>query len=430
MFFQKSFAVLSLILLAVCGKTQDTLKLTRLESEALFLQQNLLLIAEKLEISKADALVLQARLWPNPTFTLDQVNFWATPGQTGGQEVSPPFFGNFGRNQQVGAEIEQLILTGRKRSKLVALEQINSEKAQHYFEELVRNLKFEFRQKMTELQFLEQNSRNYQRQLAVLSQLITGYDRQVKEGHIPRGELIRLKALQLELLRNLNETAQSQNEARKQLQLWMRVPATTHLMLTDAVLARPAGPVSALPMAEIAEEARQNRPDLSAAIKEVSFARKQIDYEKAQRVPNVTLKAAYDRNGNTMLNFFGFGAALDLPLFDKNQGNIKYAQHEAEQARTLLDYQTQKVESEVIVAYQNLKNALELRAQIDDDYETALDEMLAAYTKNFTERNVSLLEFLDFMDAWLENKQIILNSEKSVYDKIEELNYAVGRDVL
>lgn len=42
--------------------TQDTLVLSIKECEAIFLKENLLLIAEKLEISKAEAMVLQARL--------------------------------------------------------------------------------------------------------------------------------------------------------------------------------------------------------------------------------------------------------------------------------------------------------------------------------------------------------------------------------
>ncbi|RME18937.1 MAG: hypothetical protein D6799_02310, partial [Bacteroidetes bacterium] len=68
---------------------QDTLKLSREQCEAIFLKENLLLLAEKLEISKAEAIKLQASLWPNPNITLDEINLWTTQKQLGiwGQEL-------------------------------------------------------------------------------------------------------------------------------------------------------------------------------------------------------------------------------------------------------------------------------------------------------------------------------------------------------
>lgn len=406
---------------------RDTLKMDREECEMRFLKENLFLIAGKLYIPKAEAVAQQARLWPNPHFTLDQINLWATPGQTGGQEVVPPLFGDFGRNRQFGAEIEQLILTGRKRSKLVAVEQVNVEKAARYFEELLRNLKIDFRKTLTQLQYLQRTGWIYENQLDAVTRLLRAYERQVNEGYIPRSELVRLRALQLEIARNINSLELEKNSVQNELRLWMRVSPESYLIVTDEDFLRIPEALPALP--EIMETARQNRPDLDAALLEETRALRQIDYEKAKRTPDITLKGAYDRNGNTMLNFFGIGASLSLPLFDRNQGNIKHAQLEAQQAQTLLAHQNEKVESEVVLAYQNLTGTLDFFSKIEDGYEDSLDELLQAYTRNLINRNVSLLEFLDFTDAYLKNKTILLGALKSVNDKIEELNYAAGTDV-
>ncbi len=409
---------------------QDTLRLTKEECEASFLRENLLLIAEKLQITKAEARLQQAKLWPNPHFTLDQVNLWATQGQTGGEEAVPPLFGNFGRNQQFGAEIEQLILTARKRGKLVALEQVNIEKASRYFEDLLRNLKIEFRKNLTDLQHLQLSEKIYENQLSSVTRLLAGYRRQVEEGNIPRSEFIRLKALELEIFKNLNDLHQRKNETQKELRQWMRIDPTAFLVIQEESFLRKQEPAAALALQEITEEAKQNRPDLHAAALGETYALRQIDYEKAKRTPDITLKGMYDRNGNTMLNFFGFGASIDLPLFDRNQGNIRHARIEAQQARKLMEYQTENVENEVTLAYRNLISALAMASRIEEGYERSLDDLLAAYTRNFASRNMSLLEYLDFMDAYLHNKRTILDTQKSVNDRIEELNYSIGRDIL
>ncbi|EPB65472.1 hypothetical protein ANCCEY_15464, partial [Ancylostoma ceylanicum] len=51
---------------------QDTISLSKQECEGVFLKENLLLIAEQLKISQAEALVQQAKLWPNPSFSMDE----------------------------------------------------------------------------------------------------------------------------------------------------------------------------------------------------------------------------------------------------------------------------------------------------------------------------------------------------------------------
>ncbi len=428
------FCFLYIFLGIVCGTgkalAQDTLELSRQDCEAIFLKENLLLIAEKLEVPKAEAVVQQARLWPNPNFTLDQVNLWATKGQTGGREAVPPLFGNFGRNQQFGFEVQQLIQTARKRSKLVAVEQVNADKASLSFDELLRNLKVELRKNLTNLQYLQLREEIYLKQLASVSQLMKAYQAQADQGFIPRSEVIRLKALELEITRNISEIARQNNEAQKELRLWLRLPPATRIRLNDAGFVRDIDSLRRYTIAEIEQQAKLSRPDLQTAMLEETRVRRLIDYEKARRVPDLTLKGTYDRNGNTMLNFFGFGVVMDLPLFDRNQGNIRQAQIQADQSRKLTEYKSSEVENEIALAYSNLLNALELASKIDRDYEAALDDMLLAHTRNFTNRNMSMLEFLDFLDAYLENKQIILEARKSVNDQVEELNYCVGRDLL
>lgn len=411
-------------------RAQDTLRLTKAACEAKFLSENLLLLAEKLEIPKAEALVQQARLWPNPQFTLDQVNLWATPSQTGGNEVVPPLFGNFGRNRQFGAEIEQLILTARKRGKLIAVEQVKADQSLAYFEELLRNVKLELRKHLIELQHLQLRETTYQKQLEAVRQLLTAYQRQVQEGHIPRSEYVRLKSLELEILKSMNDLEQQKNESQSAIRQWANIPADRFLIVSEDGFRIPTAALPKVNFPEVMEEAKQNRPDLRASLLDHTLALKQMDYEKARRTPDLTIKGTYDRNGNAMLNFFGLGASIDLPVFDRNQGNIRRAGIVADQAQKVSDYQTRKVENEVSLAYRNLLSAYHIASRIEEGYEDALDNMLGAYTKNFSNRNLSMLEFLDFMNAYLDNKQTILETYKSVNERLQELNYAVGRDLL
>lgn len=421
--------ILILFLFSLSAKAQDTLELSREQAEAVFLKENLLLIAEKLNISQSEAMVLQAKLWPNPSFTFDQVNFWATDAQTGGQEVIPPL-GGIRPNQQFGFGIEQLILTAGKRKKLVALEQVSVEKSKQYFEDLLRNLKIEFRNQLTALQYLQFSRNIYQNQLNSIKQLTQAYKRQVEQGNVPQGEYIRLKALELEIAKNINELSKEVNEAQKELKLLMRLPATAQLEISDDGYVKDTEQFKQLALNEIIEQAKTHRPDYKIAQLEETYFNNLYAYEKAQRVPNLTLSTAYDRGGNAMLDFVGFGVTMDLPFFNRNQGNIKYAQIGIEQSKILYQQMTLNIENEIVLSFQNFTNAIAFLEEIEPDYEATLDGLLISYTKNFTDRNISMLEYLDFLEAYLENKKIILEAGKDVNEKAEELNYSVGMDLI
>jgi len=422
--------LLTFFFLTSNSRAQDTLRLGKMECEGIFLRENLSLMAEKLNIPQAEAMVQQAKLWPNPSLTLDQVNLWATKRQTLGQEVSPPLFGNFGRNQQFAIEIEQLIQTAGKRKKLIALEQVSVAQSEQYFEDLLRNLKLEFRKQLTQLQYLQFNKRIFQQQLGSIGELTQAYEQQVSHGNVPKGEYIRLKAQQLEIAKNINVLNKEANEAQKQLKLLMHLPPDSELIIKDEGFSKQLGSADTLGLNKLLSKANENRPDLKLSKLEEDYYHKLYTYEKAQRVPDFSLIGSYDRNGSTMLDFVGFGVAMDLPIFNRNQGKIKHAQLAQAKANLLAQQSTHSIANEIALSYQNFLNAINFRQGISADYESDLDKLLISYTENFKNRNIGMLEYLDFMDAYLDNKKTILDAIKEVNDMAEELNYAVGNDVV
>jgi cobalt-zinc-cadmium efflux system outer membrane protein len=414
------------------AKAQDTLTLSRDQSEARFLKENLLLIAEELKISQSEALVIQASKWPNPTIEIDEVNLWATQKQLGvfGDELQGFNGGNFGRNQQLSFSIEQLIQTAGKRKKLIALERVSVEQSKQYLEELLRNLKIEFRNQMTSLQYLQSSRSIYQNQRRSIRQLTQAYQKQVEQGNVPQGEYIRLKALELEILKNLNELENEVIKAQKELKLLMRLPADTYLEITEKNAQNNLAQWQQLTISELINKAKNHRPDYKLAKLEESYFSHLYEYEKAQRTPDLTFSAGYDRGGNFMYNFVGFGLSMDLPFFNRNQGNIRYAKIGREYSQLRQQQTEVTIENEILLSYQHLSNAIAFLEEIEEGYDRTLDTLLASYTRSFSERNLSLLEYLDFVDAYLQNKKIILDADKEVKERTEELNYTLGTDLI
>ena len=406
-------------------QAQETLKISREDAETMFLQNNLLLISEKLNIESQKAEVIQARLWPNPEFSISEINLW----KNSTVEPSPPFLGNFGRNQQIAFELQQLIQTAGKRKKLIALEEVDVSKAEQYFEDLLRGLKLELRNQLTELQYVQQSIKVHQNLIDNISTLTNAYQNQLNKGNISKAEYVRLKAQELEIQKEILELTRESNEIQKELKLLLRTNPTVSIEITDDGFVKDTRPYQSVFIEQAVENAKENRPDYKLALLEEEYSNKLLSYEKAQRIPDLTFGVNYDRNGNTMLDFVGFGVSFDLPFFNRNKGNIKKAQISIENAKVQKEQTVLTIENEIFLSYKSLQQAIDFLNKIDTDYEADLDLLLGNYTKNFTSRNVSMLEYFDFMDAYLNNKRIILEARKEVNQKAEELNYSLGKDL-
>jgi cobalt-zinc-cadmium efflux system outer membrane protein len=406
-------------------KAQETLKLSRVEAETLFLQNNLLLISEKLHIESQKAEVIQAKMWHNPEFSISEINLW----KNSTVESSPPFFGNIGRNQQIAFELNQLVQTAGKRKKLIALEEVDVLKAEQYFEDLLRGLKLELRNQLTQLQYVQQSIKVHQNLIEIITILTNAYHNQLNKGNISKAGYIRLKAQKLEINKEILELARQSNEIQKELRLLLRIKPGVNIEITAEGFVKDPKSYRAIFVEEIIERAKQNRPDYKLTLLEEEYSGKLFSYEKAQRVPDLKLGMNYDRNGSTMLNFLGVGVAMDLPFFNRNQGKIKQAQISIENAKVWQQQTVLTIENEVSLCYKSLQQAIDFLNNIETGYEADLDLILENYTKNFSSRNVSLLEYFDFMDAYLNNKKIILEARKEVNQSAEELNYSLGYDL-
>ncbi|MDM1520547.1 TolC family protein [Myroides odoratimimus] len=426
MFKNTLLAILSTFVLSTYAQDSSvkTLMLSKEEAEALFLEQNLELIAKNLEISQAEAQLLQAKLWPNPTFEVSEINFWKTTDI----EEQPKLIGNWGEAQQYAFRVEQLIQTGGKRRKTIDLQKLTIEEKQQEFESIIRELKLELRGNLSNLQILQEQQKIYEKQIESTKSLISAYKNQLDQGNISQAQYIRLKAAELQFKKELVNINKELEEAIKDFKNFINIGNSTLVVITDKLVA-PEKEVSELELENWIITAQEQRPDALKSKTLEKQSEKRLEIEKAQRVPDITLGVDYDRGGNIMRDFVGFGISFDLPIFDRNKGGIKEAKIDIELAKLDTQSKLNEIANDIVEAFRNYYHAEQLYKDIDSEYEQQLDQLLEAYLKNFQKRNVSLIEYLDFVEAYIENKTILLETKKDLNDHFEKLQYAVGQDL-
>lgn len=409
------------IVIAFVGPQVQAQTYSLQELEEIFLQKNAQLIANKYNIAKADALIVQEKLWQNPTFAISEVNLWSTYNV----EKLPNLFGKYGKNQQISLELEQVIETAGKRKKRVLIKELEKQNAVLGYEELLRELKRELRVSYYSLNRIKQVETRLISFVELFRQMDAQYKRQVALQNISKVDFYRV---QTELLGLEKELIELKNEEYSHLNIIRILTNLTDLEPDQiAILSTNSLNKENIP-ANILELAKQQNIGILLQQNEIKNAEYQWKLEKSQRVPNLAVQMNYDRGGNIMPDFVGFGVSFDLPVFNKNKGNIKAAKFSIEQEtanKTVLENQLEQNIMTNISQLNRINSSLEnWTLNQFEEY----DNMIVNYKKHLQSSQITLMEFIDFISAYRNASQSYFELQETYNTTFEELQYIVGRD--
>ena len=415
-------AFLFLLFLLLAGKMcaqQVAGTLTLKEAEQRFLERNLSLIAERYNIDMAQAQVLQAKLFENPVISLEQNVY---------NRLNGKYF-DFGKEGEAVVEIEQVIYLAGQRNKQVRLEKINKEIAEYQFEEVMRTLRQELNEKFVEVYFLTKSIAIYEKEVNSLQVLLGGMKIQQEKGNISLMEISRLESMLFSLRKEKNERENDLLTTRGELNLLLNLPEDTQVQLSLDEEVLQQLDLSQLSFADL-KAIINERPDQKIARSTVNASRANLKLQKSMAFPEFSVKGNYDRVGNFINDYFAIGVSLSVPIFNRNQGNIKAARFSIQQAGVQQEYAANRADMELFTAYTSLEKATQLYQSTNMDLERNFEKLITGVNENFTRKNISLLEFIDYYDSYKETCIQLYEIKKNVFLAMENLNTVVGQNVL
>lgn len=396
---------------------QDTLRLTLPEAESRFLNANLSLLAQKYNINAQRAFVIQAKLYPNPNINISQGAYntqthkWFQTSKTDGEEA---------------AQLQQLIILAHKIKKQTRIAETNVELAEYSFYDLLRNLKFTLRNDFYSIFYLQQSARVYSQEIESLKKIRDVFEQQRDKGYIARTEVIRIKAQLYSLQNELNDLLNQINDKESELRLVIQSTPNVYLapeVDTSKVLSE--NPLS-FPLQALIDSAYQNRPDLLLARGNVKLAKQNYDYQKSLAVPDLTVGPSYDKNGSYIHNFNAVSLGFNIPIFNRNQGNIKGYKNLIGFNNLQAQNVQKTVEEQVYRAVQRAVDADKLYQSIDKSFTKEFSQLAQAVYENYLKRNISLLDFLNFYDSYktyIVQQNYILQNRAGA---LENINFLTG----
>jgi cobalt-zinc-cadmium efflux system outer membrane protein len=398
----------------------DTVLLSLQDAETSFLKNNFDLLAAKYQIAEADAAIIQAKLWDNLN-----LNF-----ELGAYNNDTKKWFDISPTGETAVILQQLIYLAGKRDKRINLEKINSQIAKYKFYDLMRSLRYELRTSFFELYFLQKSLSVYDRELTALKSLTNAYAIEYKKGNIPFKELARLQALQFNLENEKIDVLKNLTERQSII-----------VLFTGDSLARPIKPVldvsafdninpASFSLGQLFDWGLSNRYDLKISEAQIQSEQMNFSLQKAMRIPDLTIGARYDKAGSYVHNYNSLSLGFDLPLWNRNQGNILIAENKIEESKALKNQKELEVKNDINKAFVQLIETDKLYKSSLQKFDSNYDNLFDGITSAYQNHTISLLEFIDYYEMYKNSKSEYYQLQNSRLDAMENLNMATGTIII
>jgi outer membrane protein, heavy metal efflux system len=175
---------------------------------------------------------------------------------------------------------------------------------------------------------------------------------------------------------------------------------------------------------DLQSKALQSRPDFRAAVQGVAAARSQYELAKANGKRDVTGAATYAHTGG--VSTLDLSASWELPFFDRNQGEIARTNYVINQAQELELAASDQVMTDVLDAYETVRQNDKVIALYRGGYLDAAQKSLDITQYSYKRGAASLLDFLDAERSYRAAQLGYRQTLAAYLTAVEQLRESVG----
>ncbi len=367
----------------------------------------------------------QASFRPNPTFDTE----YGTPRFLGGE-------GEY----DFSAGISQTFELGGKRSKRVQVADLELQQIRAEVLSLERKLAVEIRAAYT-------NALSAARQLDVLEKLIVAnaeivriIEARLKEGDVAPLDvnLVKVEADNLKI-----KAIQARNDLETAL---LQLRNIIGVDVAEAIKLAPQTekpPRLDLGLSELTNIALRDRGDLQSARLGEQLGSARLNLAKSNAVPNITGSARFTRSKGVLDfpanlgggifpntdNSLTFGMSIDIPVFNRNQGEIASATGEQLQSTRNREFLESTIKRDVAIAYRKYRAAAETLTIYAVQIIPRSEENLKAVQQAYGFGEFSVFEVVNEQRRLIENVTNYNQSLRDYYNALNELESAIGTTI-
>lgn len=352
---------------------------------------NLFLKVEKINIDIANTEIINARLRPNPTLNMQFLQLLDNRYLA----ENSRFFGR--QNQQIWWQLTKVFQTPAQRKYKINFASQNTITTQKNYIEIERNLYLEVANKWIESWYLKKQLEIISEGKSNIDTLLRINQRRLKNQVITQTELLRT-----ELLANQYQLKQKTSEQLflnklKELKLVTGIKDSINIEINDDFAIK-----TEFFLDSLLKNCIDNRADIIALKSSLQATEINIKLQKAKVYPQPELGLIW--NPQNSIPYFGFFGTIELPFFNRNQGEISKAKIQKMRVEQAILANQLKINTEINIAFYAFKLQKENLEKFNTMLtisQTILNNVKYAYLRGGT----TIIDFLEAQRSWLETQQ-------------------------
>jgi cobalt-zinc-cadmium efflux system outer membrane protein len=388
------------------------------EAIRLALQHNHALQAARTTILQNQALETTANLRPNPTLSWDaQFLPIFQPSKFSSDYIDnqAQFDLGFGYTFEIGKKRQHRLQAARDVTEATRSTVVDNE----------RQLTFNLTQQFVSVLLAQSTIDFTQQDLDSFQKTVDISETRYKAGDMSEGDLLKIKLQMLQFQNDVFSAKLAKVQALASLRQLVGFESVPDNFDVEGEL--DYQPVHA-GLDDLKALALRTRPDLQAAQKNLLAARSAELLAEANRKRDLTTTFNYSHVAATNTGAFFFN--LQLPFFDRNQGEIARTRHVITQSQELAAETSQQVLTDVVDAFSALRTSEQIvqlyRGGYVDQAAKSRDISEYAYKRGAA----SLLDYLDAERTYRTNQLAFRQALATYMTTLEQLRQAVGTRTL
>lgn len=381
----------------------------------LLLKANIALLSSYYDVEAADAELIQAKLWGNPNFVWNQDLY----------SIEQNRYLNL-QNQKL-LQVEYTFKIAGKYTNTVKLARLGLELSKLQLQDVMRSLLYDAGEHFYALQAAQQKQALYESTLQRYDQLIISAEERLRVGAMASNEVLRLKSEQIAVKTGATQNKNEVLEEMSQLRMMLNLRENVRINAVDEQ--PPLGDAGALYL--LIDEALKGRPDYLLSVKQVDYQNRNLRLERSNAYPDLDFGyQPHDKGSNWVRPYQGFELEFNVPLFNRNQGNIKLAKTKVVQAELGTLQAENRVRNEVFKSYEQFVNTKQGYQDYSSDFVKQTEELNIHANENYSKKNINLLEFIDLQRIYIINKTQHIDLKNAYQRSINQLNFTIGKEII
>ena len=402
------------VLLALPALSQERL-ISKEDAVRIALAYNQSLRANRFNIDQSKANEVTASLKPNPSISM-------------GADAFPIFAPQTIRfdTQIYSASLSYTVERGGKREKRVVVAKDNTQIAAQTVTDNERTLRFQVVQAFINVLLAKSVLVLAKDDLANFSQEVDLNHARLVAGDLAEGDYLKLSIQKLQFEQDVSAAVLGLVQARATLRQLLGYQSVTDDFDVKGTLVHTKPSVT---MEDLEKKALESRPDLRAAHTGVTLANDTVSLAFGNRARDWTWGGDYSFQSPSQSGA-GVSFSIDLPIHDRNQGEIARSQAAAKQSIETEASTKVGVQTDVVNAYYGLKSNEEIVDLYESGYLKQASDSRDISTYAFQRGAASILDLLDAERSYRATQLAYRQALAAQMIAIEQLNQAAGAQVI